>query len=170
MKLKKIGILGIMLLLFGIALMNTSSAQQSVVRTVMIDPENPIRGTGFTMTVEFEMANIDEVFVFIQECDAETGICFFSNNLTMNLQDPQMYRVEYSFDDDSATYFTYHFNIKTVAGTWIQTEDVRVDLIADPSANGDENGSDASTPGFGIIATLASIALIVYLFERKRSQ
>lgn len=166
--MKKRGILSIILLLLCIVFMASSSAQQAVVTRVTIDPENPIRGTGFTMTAEFEMSDIAEVFVYIQECDAETGICYFSNNLTMRFEQPQVYTLNYEFEDGRATYFSYHFNIRTLAGTWIKTQDVEVDLIADPSLNG--NGSDNSTPGFEIILSMLSIVLIALIFKRKRSQ
>ncbi|MFO7677432.1 MAG: hypothetical protein R6V50_03500 [Thermoplasmatota archaeon] len=168
MKTKKIGLIILILSIFA-ALMGNVGADQSIVKEVTIVPENPSAGSEITVTVELEGEDIQAVHVIIQECIGTLGICRFQENITMTQTEAGTYEVNYKLQDDEATYITYFFHINK-AGNWIQTNGVDIDLQSIPSNGGDDNGSDDSTPGFGITLTIISIIVIIFLFEKKRSQ
>ncbi len=141
--------------------------------TITVDPDPPVAESTVTFTAELDDEGIIDVWLKVQECNANTGICFPDSlqNISMSEQDGK-YIVSATLGHDDATYIQYTINVETSTG-WIEyLKDTKINLSEKPNGNGTTNGGgdDNGTPGFEIITLLFAVLVGVSLYKRKRSR
>lgn len=155
-------------LLLGMCVVN-AFAVGAAEPTVTIDPESPAPASEATFNVEISDDNVSEVWLIVKECKG-SDFCYNPQNVSMSEVENNTYEVDVMLEYDDSTYITYGVNVKSDAG-WEKSEDHTVYLSV-PS-NGDQSGNEDDnnqTPGFELIPMMLSIAIIVFIFKRKRDR
>ena len=151
--------------LFGANLVNAANP------TVSVNPDPPVVQSEVTFTVEVDDQDVVGVWLKVQECNANTGICFPETlkNLSMSEQDGN-YTVSTTLTHKDSTYIQYTIYVQNTSG-WIEyLKDTKINLAEKPNGNGVTNGDGDSngTPGFEVIFVLLAIIIGVTLYKRKR--
>lgn len=138
--------------------------------TVTVDPAAPEIQGEVTFTATLDDENIVGVYMWVQECDAASGICYpdTEQNLTME-QTGGTYTATTDLIRTGVTYLQYTLNVETSEGWIMYLEKTKVNLTVD--SNGSTNGGNGGgngTPGFEIITLLAAVSIGVLLLRRKR--
>ena len=136
--------------------------------TVDIIPPEPKALQTIEVTTQLTDENINAVYVEIQECNGNTGLCYSKVNETMSETTANVYTASVTLTHDDATYMQYTIVVQTDQG-WITYEkDTKVTYdTASGSTNGGSNDND--TPGFEFIGIALSIMFISFiLYRRKR--
>jgi len=166
--MKKSLMIGVLLL--GMCVVN-AFAVGAAEPTITIDPESPAPASEVTFSVEISDDNVSEVWLIVTECKGST-FCYTPQNVSMSESEVEnnTYEVDVTLEYDDSTYITYSVNVKSDVG-WEKSEDHTVYLSVpsngDQSSNGDDNNQ---TPGFELIPMMLSIAIIVFIFKRKRDR
>ena len=134
------------------------------VENVTIQPENPAPSSTVTLTVTITDTNdIEGVWLIVKECDANTGVCFQKQNVSMTkIEGTDNYQKEVVLKHNDATYISYHLEIES-NGEWFIEDSTDVNL----EIKGD-NGETNDTPGFVLVTLLATVSIGLLLFKRKR--
>jgi len=140
------------------------------VSNVEIIPEKPQPESNIEIKATVDIEGIQNVYLQIQECDINTGICYERNNLTLNRLNENTFRTSYTLKEAKATYIQYDLIVKTEFGWETPIKEKKVDLDISQS-NGDTNGGNGNqdTPGFEMISIfLGIIILMLIIAKRKR--
>lgn len=140
------------------------------VSNVEIIPEKPQPQSNIEIKAIIDIEGIQNVYLQIQECDINTGICYERNNLTLNRLNENTFRTSYTLKEAKATYIQYDLIVKTELGWETPIKEKKVDLDISQS-NGDNNGGNGNqdTPGFEMISIfLGIIIMMLFIAKRKR--
>jgi hypothetical protein len=152
------------------------------IQNVVFNPENPIEKSSITVTATvIDLTDTDEVYIFIKECNGNTGVCDEPKNISMTkLEDTNDYQSEISLTFTGATYLDYWFNL-FYNNEWIRVPEGVTEIYGnveygEETDNGDINGGTTNgegsdnngTPGFEIILILIAVIIGIYWFKRKR--
>jgi ABC-type Fe3+-hydroxamate transport system substrate-binding protein len=159
-----------------ISMLAISTAAEPVAEdiTITISPTAPAPLSTVTINATVSGEDIDEVFLKIKEC--KDTFCYLSENYTMTEIAPGEYQVVVTLEYSDVNNIGYQLVINS-NGTWYDffTEDniVYTWLTITPSdgGNGDGDGTGdgtGGTPGFELVLMLVSIAVIVFILQRKR--
>jgi hypothetical protein len=162
---KTMKIVFLMMLVASLFLINIGTAADPVITT---EPEEIVKQSTFTFMAEID-DNIESVWLFCQECDENTGICFPDTvqNLSMTFQDGK-YQTPVTVTHERATYFKYTINVETDEGWIAYLEDTEIDFVEPQNGDGNGDEDDNGSPGFELITILIAIIIGVILLKRKR--
>lgn len=179
--IKKIGIIIILCLLnIFIISFNTNAAYE--IQNIVFEPENPIEKSSVIITVSvIDLGENDEIYLFIKECDGNTGICDEPRNITLTKIDgSDNYNAVVDLTFSGATYLDYWYEIY-YNGEWIRDPEGLTDVYGpvqygQVNGNGDTNGGttnggngdDNGTPGFELVIMLIAIIIGIIWFKTKR--
>ncbi len=175
---KRILIITIAILGFFMLTLNNISAANEP--TIEIKPQSPAPESTITFTPTIKDENTTEVWLHIQECDANTGICFSDSvkNESMTDLGGGKYEVSITLLHNDATYIQYWIDVKT-SDAWIdyfKGSDGKGTIInLSAPVNGDDddstvNGGDKNgeTPGFEFIGVLISVIFILLILNKRK--
>jgi hypothetical protein len=167
-KNNKILMVSILILGLNIAIVNNVSAIDEP--TLDIDPEKPTPKSTITCTATVEDQNVIEVWLEIQECDINTGICFTKQNLTMDLVDTNTYETAVTLEHAEATYIQYSLIVRNDIGWNTYLKNTKVNLSEKQNGEDGKNGNDDNgTPGFELFSVFISLMLMMFIYiKRKR--
>lgn len=137
--------------------------------TIEITPEEASPGSTLTFHVELPQENAINAYIWIQECNGNTGLCYKDQNITMTETSEDVYEATFNLQNDDATYFQYTIEVEKADGWQNYFEETKVNLAetTNTDSDGDDTGSD--TPGFELGALFISVMFIsLILYRRKR--
>jgi hypothetical protein len=138
--------------------------------TVTTEPEEIVKQSTFTFTVELDDEDVTSVWLFIQECDASTGTCFPETiqNISMTEQDGK-YQTPVTISHERASYIQYTINVETSEGWESYLKLTKIYLTEVQNGNGTDNGDNGNgSPGFELITLLAAVVIGIILLRKKR--
>lgn len=175
---RRILIIAIVILGFLMTTFNSISAENEP--TIEIKPQSPTPESTITFTATVKDENTTEVWLHIQECDENTGICFSDSvkNESMTNLGSGKYEVSITLLHDDATYIQYWIDVKTsdLWNDYLKGPDGKgtKKTLSEP-VNGDDddstvNGGDKNgeTPGFEFIGVLISVIFILLMFNKRK--
>lgn len=160
------------LLVANITVLNVSAVAAEFDQ-IILDPTVPHPKDTVMFSTKIKGENITDVFLIVQECNANTGVCYPRMNVSMTLDQSGEYETEVTLTHDDATYITYNVEVKDDTGwTASDSDKLNLDLTSPPNDNGSTNGNGNDTPGFEAITFLIGVCvtLILVLHSRKRSR
>lgn len=138
---------------------------------VTIDPvePEPLSTVTINATITSE-DDIDEVFLRIKEC--RDDFCYLDKDFSMTEIAPGEYQVNVTLEHSDANNIGYQLVINS-NGTWYNfftPEDMICTYLKTTSSDGqqDDGGDGTGTPGFELVLMIVSIAIIVFMLQRKR--
>jgi hypothetical protein len=170
MKIKAGNILLIIILLIGIytsILGNVSASDTPTIENITYSPDSPAPGSIVTFNATIG-GNDLSVHLIVKEC--KEGLCFTSNNFTMNNTDTNEYQAEVMLTREDATYATYHLKIES-RGIWYDYSDEAqiFNLSVKPDGDQSNGGNDGKgTPGFELICVLISVIFILLMYDKRK--
>jgi hypothetical protein len=156
-------------IIFLLALSSSIVIAENVTNVVII-PEKPKPQSDIQIQATIDLEDIENVYLLIQECDINTGICYERNNLTLARLNENTFKTSYTLKEAKATYIQYDLIVKTNLGWETLIKENKIDLDISQS-NGDNNGGngDQDTPGFEAIGIfLGIIIMMLFMSKRKR--
>lgn len=181
MKKNTKNILIVTIVILGLHMSMVGSISAANLPTMEIKPPNPAPESTISFTANIEDENTTEVWIHIQECDENAGLCFpdsVKNESMTDLGDGK-YEVSIALIHDDATYITYWLEVKT-SDAWSNyfkgTDGKGTEITLSESGNGDDdddtsgNGGDESggTPGFEFIGVLISAIFILFILNKRK--
>ena len=157
-----------------ISMLAISVAADPVVEDITISPTAPAPLSTVTINATVSGEDIDEVFLKIKEC--KDTFCYLPENFSMTEIASGEYQLVTTLEHGDANNIGYQLVINS-NGTWYdfytEAHMVYTWLTVEPSdgENGDGDGTGdgtGGTPGFELVLMLASIAVIVFILQRKR--
>ena len=133
--------------------------------SLIVTPSNPTSGSTVTFTVNISEENVSGIWLEIQECNGDKGICYPRQNISMQENNPGTYQLSIDLKHDDATYIQYTLNIETTSGWKEYFKENKVNLSKEDNASSNNNDG---TPGFEIIGLLAASLMTVILLRRRR--
>jgi len=165
---KRIFIIAIVILGFLISTFNSVSAENEP--TIEITPQSPTPESTITFTASVKDENTTDVRIVIQECDANTGICFTKQNISMNSVDLDTYEISFTLEHSEATYIQYSLVVNSNEDWKTYLDKTKFNLTE--KQNGDNgknnNNKDNDTPGFEFIGVLISVIFILLIFNKRK--
>ena len=141
--------------------------------TIQITPTKPEPESDVTFEVDLTGENVQNAYLWIQECNINTGICYTNDNISMTETQEGIYETTYTLEHDDATYFQYSIIVKTGSGWQTFFEQTKVNLAE--STNNDNNGNSnngdpgSDTPGFEFVfLSISVIFILLMMYRRKR--
>ncbi len=134
--------------------------------TVTITPTHPTPQSTVTFEVNTSEENILEVWLEIQECNGDKGICYPKQNLSMEETSPGLYKLSVNLQHNDATYIQYTIKLDTPTGWQEYFKETKVTLSKENNDSPSNNKNN--TPGFEIIGLLAASVIITMLLRRQR--
>jgi hypothetical protein len=132
-------------------------------------PEKPQAMDIVEITATISNENITNAYIIIQECNANTGICFEKENYSMTKTAADSYSATINLANEGATYLQYTLEVQTPDGWNTYNENTKVTYESSPATNGngDKDGND--TPGLTFsIFVFSIIFIILSLYKRNR--
>ena len=170
MKIKAGNILLIFILLIGVytsILGNVGASDTPTIESITYSPDNPTLGS--TVTFNATIGGNDlSVHLIVKEC--KEGLCFTSNNFTMNNTDTNEYQTEVMLTREDATYATYYLKIKS-SGIWYDYSDEAqiFNLSVKPDGNQSNGKNDGDeTPGFELVYLAISVMFILFIYTKRK--
>jgi hypothetical protein len=170
-------IVGLCLPIVGIA-----TAVQPTYGNIALDPEEPTRQTEVTFTVDVTGADIEEVFIKVQECVDPGTSNYFCHAGLLNLS---LTNAEGTSTWEGTG--TLQYDDSDVGHCWlvVKSNGIWYDDSSDsakytnftivPEDNGsDNNGADGGdntgkTPGFELLLVIVSIVVALFIYKKKRT-
>ena len=140
---------------------------------VAVDPGTPTVQSTVTFTADLGDDDAISVWITVQECDANTGICFPDSlqNVSMTELADGSYEVSITLIHEDASYLQYTLLVESSEGWNEYLEKTRVDLAEKQNDDGPTNGEDNnSTPGFELILVAIAVLFISLIYFRKRGK
>ena len=136
---------------------------------VTLDPVKPAPKSTVVFTVTNIEEDISEVWLQVQECSKDLGICFQDSkqNVSMEKIEASIYDYTVKLIHDDATYIQYSLAIKNESG-WLNIDLITVYLDLIPNSDNSVNGENKETPGFEVITILVVLIIIGLFLRRKR--
>ncbi|OYT30075.1 hypothetical protein B6U98_00330 [Thermoplasmatales archaeon ex4572_165] len=151
--------------LIGFIVFSTSSMADV---TVDIIPVKPSPEETIEITAKITDENVTAVYVELQECNGNTGICYSQENITMTGMIGNEFTSSITLTHDDATYLQYTIIVQTDQGWAEYNKDTKVDYEISAPNNGNTD-DDNNTPGFEFVSLALSIMFIsLILYRRKR--
>lgn len=136
--------------------------------TVDVIPEEPKALQTIEITTQITDENINAVYLKIQECNGDSGLCYAQDNITMTGTIDNIYTSSITLTHDDATYLQYTIVVQTDQGWTEYHKDTKVNYeIPSSNDNGDTNDGD-NTPGFEFAALALSIMFISLILYRRK--
>jgi len=134
--------------------------------TVDIIPEKPSPEGTVEITTQVTDENVIAVYLLLQECNGNTGICYSTDNITMTRID-NVFTSSITLTHDDATYLQYTIVVQTDQGWTEYHKETKVYYEISSPNNGNTDPDDS--PGFEFAALALSIMFIsLILYRRKR--
>jgi len=110
--------------------------------TVTLNPESPTAQSTVTFTADLGDENATNVWITIEECNGNTGVCYpDKQNVSMEqVEETNVYEKDVTLIHDSATYITYLLEIETELG-WQKYDSVKI-YLSDASDDNQSNNVD----------------------------
>ena len=163
-KIKNIFIISIVF--FSIFLFSNNILADDIA-TIEIIPEKPAPESNIEIKAIIDMEAIDQIYVIIQECDINTGICYERQNISLNKISDNEYKTSLKLKESKATYIQYNLLVKSELGWETLIEEEKTNLLITNNGNGNANGNE-DTPGFEIIVLFLAIISLILFNKRKR--
>ena len=165
---KRILIITITILGFFMSIFNNVSAVNEPI--IEIKPESPAPESTITFTATVQDENTTDVRIVFQECDANTGICFTKQNISMNSVGLDTYEISFALEHSEATYIQYSLLVKSNEGWKTYLDKTKFNLTEKQNGdNGkDNNNKDNDTPGFEFIGLFISVIFIMLIFNKRK--
>jgi hypothetical protein len=138
--------------------------------TIEITPTKPEAESDVTFEVDLTGENVQNAYLWIQECNINTGICYTDQNVSMTETSDGIYETTFTLEHDDATYFQYSILVNTGSGWLTFFKQTKVNL-AEPSNNNGNTGngdSGSDTPGFEFVALFMSVIFILLIMYRRK--
>ncbi len=139
---------------------------------VDISPQEPQAMDSIDITVSITnqaISNPEGVFAIIQECNANTGICYTKENTSMSKESSDTYSAIINLNHDDATYLQYTIAIQTATGWNTYMENTKVTYQTSSNGDGGDTNGNNDSPGFEFILIALSIIFItMMMYKRKR--
>lgn len=156
-----------------ISMLAISVAADEPVFDITISPTAPIPLSTVTINATVSGDNVTEVFLKLKEC--KDTFCYLAENYTMTEIASGEYQLVVTLEHGDANNIGYA-PIINCNGTWYdffanEETITYVDLTITPSDGQSDDGGDdtgGGTPGFELVLMLISIAVIVFILQRKR--
>lgn len=172
----------ILLLLIGLTLGVSQSAECAVTGQVKINPEEPWPGSDVAFTVDVDADEIiNDVRLIVREC--KESICFSDAfNETMDQLEPGRYQCMITLRHSDATYIDYQVRVRTDEG-WYYIPGPGVNnymktfLTGQPGSGSDDGGTDNGNDdgrnkinGFELILLILALIVltITFIIVRRR--
>lgn len=138
--------------------------------TIQITPTKPEPESDVTFEVDLTGENVQNAYLWIQECNANTGICYTNDNISMIDTSSGIYETTYTLEHDDATYFQYSIIVDTGSGWQTFFEQTKINLAESTNNNGNNNNGDSEsdTPGFEFVALFISVIFILLIMYRRK--
>ena len=138
--------------------------------TIQITPTKPEPESDVTFEVDLTGENVQNAYLWIQECNVNTGICYKNDNISMTDTSDGIYETTYTLEHDDATYFQYSIIVNTGSGWSTFFKQTKVNLAEATNNNGNTNNgdSDSGTPGFEFVALFMSVIFILLIMYRRK--
>jgi len=150
--------------LIGFIVLSTSSIADA---TVDIIPEKPSPEGTVEITTQVTDENVIAVYLLLQECNGNTGICYSTENITMTSTIDNVFTSSITLTHDDATYLQYTIVVQTDQGWTEYHKETKVYYEISSPNNGNTDPDDS--PGFEFAALALSIMFIsLILYRRKR--
>lgn len=162
---QKRGFLFVTLTLLVLSAFNTTASAEP---TVTLDPTSPYPQSSVTFTANIAGVDAANVYIVVQECNGNSGICYPDEiNTSMTQKTADTYDATVTLKHSDATYIQYTL-VAENNGDWTKyLELTKVTLSDKPTDNGDDSSSE--TPGFEFVGLAFSIMFISFiLYRRKR--
>ncbi len=139
---------------------------------VDITPQKPQAMGTIDLTVSITnqaITNPEGVYVIIQECNANNGICYTKENTSMSKDSEDVYSANINLNHDDATYLQYTIKIQTATGWNTYQENTKLNYQSSSNGNGGDTNGGNDSPGFEfIIIALSIIFITMMMYKRKR--
>ncbi|MEM0466603.1 MAG: hypothetical protein QXL17_02490 [Candidatus Thermoplasmatota archaeon] len=163
---KKAVLSGVIIAMIAI-LSSVVSAAPPTIGEIQVSPEAPAVQSSVTFTVDVTGEQIHGVYLFVQECNKNTGVCYTPQNTSMTEVAPGTYRATVSLTHGDATYITYAAIVHSEQG-WQKTSDINRDLV--PKSDGN-TPTDNKTPAFELLLYVGAVSLVVlitFLYTKRK--
>ena len=138
--------------------------------TIDITPTKPEAESDVTFEVDLTGENVQNAYLWIQECNINTGICYTDQNVSMTETSDGIYETTFTLEHDDATYFQYSIIVDTGSGWSTFFEETKVNLAEPSNNNGNTGNGDSGedTPGFEFVALFLSVIFILLIMYRRK--
>ena len=138
--------------------------------TIDITPSKPEVQSDVSFEVDLSGENVQNAYLWIQECNGNTGVCYTNQNISMTEISNGIYTTTATLEHDDATYFQYTIYADTGSEITAFFEQTKVNIATESNnGNSDNNGDTGSdTPGFEFIALFMSVIFILLIMYRRR--
>lgn len=165
--MKKIILISLMVLLTVLFTSANISADNGV--EVDIIPEKPQSKGTIEITADIDKQDTTNVFVIIQECNANTGVCYQKENYSMSQIGKNIYSTSVKLSNEGATYLQYTIQVQTTEGWDSYNKNTKINYESSSSTNDDKNEGKTDTPGFEFLGLFISVIFIsLILYNRRR--
>ncbi len=171
----KIGLIATIIFGLMVSFASSVSAEDPSYEDIEIDPEEPIRESDVTFSVEITGDNISEVRVRVEECNDQ--FCYQDiQNESMTNTEGNTWEASVTLIHDDTTYGTVWLEVFS-DGQWFDFKESRITFDVTEAENGEngENGNgengengDNDTPGFEFVILIISIIVGILVYNKKR--
>lgn len=138
-------------------------------QTIEITPEQPEPNSSVTFQVELPEENALNAYIWIQECNGNTGVCYKDRNITMTETSENTFEGTATLEHEEATYFQYTIKVNTENGWKEFFKETKVNLAEGTDEDNGNGNSGTDTPGFELFGLVISVIFILLiLYRRKR--
>ena len=173
-KTLKNALIAMLTICLSLSVVAIASAEDPDYEDIIWSPEEPIRESEVSFTVDITGDNIDEVYVRVEECNDIFCYQDILNESMINTTDNTWEGTVTLLHDDT-TYCTVWLEILS-NGTWFDFKESKItfDVYEDTGngENGDNGGNGENgtndTPGFELIVLVISIIVAISIYKKKR--
>ena len=151
-----------------------ASAEDPSYEDINWSPEEPIRESEVSFSVDITGDNIEEVYIRVEECNDQFCYQDIINESMINTVG-NTWEASATLLHDDTTYSTVWLEIKS-NGNWTNFKDSKISFdVFEDTGNGEnggnggngDNGTD-DTPGFELIVLVISIIVAISVYKKKR--
>ncbi len=147
----------------------SSAIAEPVIGIPILIPTIPTAKSTVKFSVDVSGDDITFVRLNVQECNAKTGICHQTQNLTMSKISDITYVQDVTLTYTDTTYITYWVAVQ-YGSLWKDGAKTKLNLSTQqPDGNQtDGSGNHKKTPGFELPIVVVAVAVSLILIGRKR--
>lgn len=135
---------------------------------ITLSPPKPTPRSTVTFSVNISGDSPSGVWLVVEECNGNTGVCYPYVNVSMDEVSAGRYQKNVTLMHEDATYITSKVLVES-GSNWFNSSKKTILSSEVPDGNQNGNGNnDKKTPGFELVPFLLAVALGMLLFRRKR--